>query len=126
MTKSRAVSVFLVWVLLALATPGLIRAEKPTETVVGVIKAAETYKGKVQSVYIKDPEKGSFLVIRSTPVGKALLRNVGVTVKATGHVRKSRPESEFERVIDVLDYEIVSKESPEAPPAEPKSSEPGR
>lgn len=126
MSISRRVTLFSTCMVFFVVTaPGFVRAEKPGETITGVIKAADVYKGKVQSVYIKDLEKGSFLVLRGTPVAKALTRNVGATVKATGHVRKARPDSDFERVIDVLSYEIVPAEAPDAAPAPPEERPPG-
>jgi len=92
--------------LIAVLAVGDVRAEKPTATITGTVEAAESSRGKVISVYIKDPDNVRFLVVRSTEVGKELLEKVGVTVTATGYVKKTRPESKFPQIIDVLSYEV--------------------
>jgi hypothetical protein len=96
--------------LVALLVGGDLYAQKPTKVLTGTVKRAEVYKGKVRAVYIEDPQEGEFLVVRGTEVGKELLKHVGATVRATGYVRKPRPETEFELAIDVLNYEIVPSE----------------
>lgn len=98
--------------LIALLASGNPRAEKPTKTITGVVESAEVYGGKVRAVHIKDPGEGDFLVVRSNEMGKELLKHVGATVKATGYVRKARPDSEFKHVIDVLHYEIGPSDEP--------------
>ena len=96
---------FLFCLIVLLTSTGL-RAEKPTTTVTGVVKRFEVDRGNVRSVYIEDPREGDLLVVRSTEIGKELLKRVGATVRATGYLRKSR-EPQFEQVIDVLRYEVV-------------------
>ena len=97
--------------LIVLLASGDLRAEKPTKTITGLVKSFEVDRGKVRSVYIKDPREGEFLVVRSTEIGKELLKQVGATVRATGYPRKSR-EPQFEQVIDVLRYEVVPSDEP--------------
>jgi hypothetical protein len=108
--------------LIALLAPGNLQAARPTKTITGIVESAEVYGGKVRAVYINDPQEGSFLVVRSTEMGKKLLKNVGATVKATGYLRKARPDSKFKHVIDVLHYEIDPLDEP-APVAEPLARE---
>ena len=100
--------------VVALLSAGQLRAEKPTKTITGTVKKADVYHGKVRGVYIKDAQEGEFLVVRSTEIGKELLKQVGVTVRATGYVKKARPDSDFTQVIDVLHYEIVPPGQPDA------------
>jgi hypothetical protein len=92
--------------LIALVAAGELRAKKPTTTITGIVKSAETYRGKIRSVYIEGREEGDFLVARGTEIGKELLKQVGETVTATGYVRESVRDLEFDHVIDVLSYEI--------------------
>jgi len=98
--------------LIALLASGVLHASKPTKTITGIVESAEVYEGKVRAVYIKDPGEGNFLVVRSTEMGKELLKHVGATVKATGYLKKTRPDSKFEHVIDVLHYEIDPSDAP--------------
>lgn len=104
--------------VVALLAAGQVRAEKPTKTITGTVKRAEVYSGKVRAVYIEDAQEGEFLVLRSTEIGKELLKHVGATIRATGYVKKARPDSDFTQIIDVLHYEIVPPGQPE-PQAKP-------
>jgi len=93
--------------VIAVLSIGELNAERPTRTITGTVKKDEVYKGKVRSVYIKDAQEGDFLVARGTEIGKELLNHVGATVRATGYVKKARPDSDYAHVIDVLNYKIV-------------------
>jgi hypothetical protein len=105
-----------VFCLIALVASGDLRAEKPTQTITGIVKSAAVGAGKVRAVYINVPQEGGFLVNRSTETRKELLEHVGATVKATGYVRKRRHDSEFPYGIDVLSFEIgpSSEDTPNA------------
>lgn len=92
-------AVALAFCVITLLSAGGLCAEKPTKMITGKVKRAEVYQGE-------------FLVVRSTEVGKQLVKHVGATVKATGYVKKARPDSEFKLVIDVLHYEIVPPDGP--------------
>jgi hypothetical protein len=98
--------------LIAFFAWGDLPAQKPTRTITGVVKAAESHKGKARAVYIADPSQGDFLVVRSTEMGKELLKHVGATVKATGYVRKRRLDTKFGETIDVLQFEIDPGDAP--------------
>ena len=103
--------VVVVLCVLAMLASGNLRAEKPTKTIMGIVKSAEVYRGKVRSVYIEDSREGDFLVVRGTAIGKELLKHVGATVTATGYVRKSLRDPNFTHVIDVLHYEVATVEN---------------
>ena len=94
-------------VVLASAAAGSLAQKKTTKTITGKVLAYQVSREKVQSVYIRDPDQGEFLIQRSTDKGKELLRHVGATVKATGYDKESTREPEFKFVLDVLEYEVL-------------------
>jgi hypothetical protein len=102
--------------LIALLALGDLHAQKPTKTITGVVKSAESHQGKILAVYIMDPSEGDFLVVRSTEMGKELLKHVGSTVRATGYVRKRPQDPKFSQAIDVLQIEVVPLDGPEPDP----------
>lgn len=104
--------------LVLLATTGELLAQKDKETITGVVKRAEVRGTKVRAVYLEDSNGGEYLIVRGTEVGKELLGQVGATLKATGYVRKSVRDKDFERTLDVLEYDVVSP----APAAENDAS----
>lgn len=126
MTRQRvAVSgIAVLFSLVALLESGDLWARKPTKTITGTVKKAEMYRGKVRAVYIEDRAEGDFLVARGTDISKELIKQVGATVKATGYVRKSTRDLEFDLVIDILRYEIDPPEEP-VPDAAATVGEPG-
>jgi len=92
----------------ALVAVGPAEAKKKvTLTITGEIKPAEKRNGKVVTVYIVDAEHGEFFVMRGTTVGKEVVKRVGQTIVATGFVGDAIREKEFERYIDILEYEEV-------------------
>jgi len=101
---------------------GEVRSAKPTKTITGVVLRDEVNRGQVRSVFIRDAEEGEFLVLRGTEMGNELLAQVGATVKATGYVRKARPDAGFPYAIDVLEYEIIVPAEP--PPPKPNVKSP--
>ena len=93
--------------LFGLLAVGDLHAKRPEKTITGTVQQAELYRGKLRSVYIEDSAAGDFLVVRSTELGKELMRHVGEMVTATGYIKKTVRDTRFAEAIDVLKYEVV-------------------
>ena len=104
----RSVVAVLVLGLVVGLTAGDVFAAKQKKTVTGEVKRAEVYAGKVRAVYIEEAEGDGYLVLRGTELGKELLGQVGATLSATGYIRKATRDPEFELIIDVLEYEVLT------------------
>ena len=116
----RSVVVVLILGLLVALTASDVFAAKERKTVTGVVKRADVYAGKVRAVYIEEAEGDGYLVMRGTEVGKELLGQVGATLSATGFIRKATRDPEFELIIDVLEYEVLTPAEDSAPKAKKK------
>ena len=114
----RSVFVVLVLGLVVGLAASDIFAAKQKKTISGLVKRAEVYAGKVRAVYIAEADGGEYLVLRGTEVGKELLGQVGATLSATGFIRKATRDPEFELIIDVLEYEVLTPKEGLAPKAE--------
>jgi hypothetical protein len=92
---------------LALLAPEAVPAAKEVQTVTGKVMRARIHHGETLRVYIRDALGQAYLVQAGTPVSKELRSQVGKTIAARGYVKKSSSEPNFDRVIDVLEYELV-------------------
>lgn len=92
----------------ALLAGGPLEAKKKeTITITGQIKPAEMRDGKVVTVYIVDSVHGEFLVMRGTELSKQVVQQVGTTIVATGYFGEAIRDKDFERYIDIIEFEPV-------------------